>query len=231
MKKNYFKILLVCALSITLANCDGEDGANGLDGTNGINGENGANGENGVNGENGEGFDDLVKYGNITVSLEGNRPDGEAFIKEEDFRFTAVEGSDIQGFNSIVKNPSSFNFSVVRFLSAPDDVFQESWAEINLTVNNPGEATESLDLDFQLLNYAVITEDNKYFTMSDFFSETSTGVTNFTVSDYAFNEETNNLTLTYSLDVAAANNDTGNDLSISGTVDVIVLERISPPAP
>ncbi|MEM9361205.1 MAG: hypothetical protein AAGA43_01165 [Bacteroidota bacterium] len=54
--------------------------------------------------------------------------------------------------------------------------------------------------------------------------ENSEGVSDFEFSDLTFDLETNNLTFSYSLTVDGDNNGTGNELNISGTADVIILE-------
>lgn len=51
-------LLATCSISMSCETEDGADGANGTDGTNGTDGE---------IGEDGIGFDDLVKYGSISL--------------------------------------------------------------------------------------------------------------------------------------------------------------------
>lgn len=221
--KNYFKIILVCFLAVSFYNCDGEDGTDGLTGEKGIDGTNGIDG---VNGENGAGFDELVKYGSIKLTLTGTRPDNVAFTDNSEFKFTPIEGSDLDNTNSVSKTDSSISFQLLRFLSAPDDVFQEATTGINFTVNNPGEDTQSIDFSMSITDYAIISNDNKYFVMNNSFNGNGFGVTNFNITNYNFNEETNNLTFSFSFNVNASNNSTGNDLTASGEVNVKVLERI-----
>lgn len=221
--KNYFKIILVCFLAVSFYNCDGEDGADGLTGEKGIDG---TNGNDGVNGENGAGFDELVKYGSIKLTLTGTRPDNVAFTDISEFKFTPVEAEDLDHTNSVFKTNSSTSFKLLRFLSAPDDVFQEATTGINFVVNNPGEDTQSIDFSLLITNYAIISNDNKYFVMNNYFNGNGSGVTNFNITNYNFNEETNELTFSFSFNVDGLNNSTGNDLTASGEVDVKVLERI-----
>ncbi|WP_438710356.1 hypothetical protein ACSTS3_15205 [Aquimarina muelleri] len=221
--KNYFKIILVCILAVFFYNCDGEDGADGLTGENGING---TNGNDGINGENGVGFDELVKYGSIKLTLTGTRPDNVSFTDSSEFKFTPIEGNNLNYTNSVFKTSSSISFQLLRFLSAPDDIFQETTTGINFVVNNPGEDTQSIDFSISITNYAIIVDDNKYFVVNNYFNGNGSGVTNFNIINYNFNEETNNLTFSFSFNVDRLNNSTGNDLTASGEVDVKVLERI-----
>ena len=78
----------------------------------------------------------------------------------------------------------------------------------------------------ELTDYKIISDDLKYMTLHNYFSQEQTGVSNIEIWDYSFDDTTNNLKFSFSLDVAAANNPTLHDLSISGTVDTIVLERL-----
>ncbi|WP_103866465.1 hypothetical protein [Aquimarina sp. I32.4] len=67
----------------------------------------------------------------------------------------------------------------------------------------------------------------KYFNISNNFPDTNTNITNVSITDYNFDETTNNLTFSFSFDVAGVANDTGNDLTITGKVDTIVFEGIN----
>ncbi len=224
--KNYFKIILVCFLAVSFYNCDGEDGADGLTGEKGIDGANGIDGTNGNDGVNGVGFDELVKYGSIKLTLTGTRPDNVAFTDNSEFKFTPIEGNDLNYTNSVFKTSSSISFQLLRFLSAPDDIFQETTTGINFVVNNPGEDTQSIDFSISITNYAIIADDNKYFVVNNYFNGNGSGVTNFNITNYNFNDETNNLTFSFSFNVDGSNNSTGNELVVSGEVDVKVLESI-----
>ncbi|TPN85958.1 hypothetical protein [Aquimarina algicola] len=66
-----------------------------------------------------------------------------------------------------------------------------------------------------------------FFELNDYIWATNSRVVNFNVTDYTFDEATNALSFSFSMDVNGDYNQTGNDLSISGTVDVIVFERVT----
>jgi len=209
--------------------CRGMDGA---DGANGVDGENGTNGNNGENGVDGVGLEDMIKFGFIEVELQGTRPDGDAFTDNQIFRYTPVDGDDIDTYNSVVSNNQGndivYQFELRRFLSTPDEVYQIAFADISLSITKP----EQLPLVFnqaslQINNYAVIGSDNKYFVLDDQYENNGAGVTDFVLSDISFDTVTNNLQFSYSFTVDAANNDSNNELNISGNVDVFVLELIN----
>ncbi|WP_109435656.1 hypothetical protein [Aquimarina sp. AU119] len=221
MKKMYLKTILICCLGIFLSNCEGEDGMNGLNGANGIDGMNGENGQNGV------GFDELTQFGSITLSFEGTRPDDVTFTDTVAFKFTAIEGDQLDENSSVTIQDSEINFELIRFLSTPDDSYQETLAAIDLDITNPGQDDQTISFDLEVDDYAIISNDNKYFVIDDGeFSNTDMGVSNFSITNYSFNEETNNLVFSFSMDIASDSNETGNNLSISGEVDVIVLEEV-----
>ncbi|WP_299242244.1 hypothetical protein [uncultured Aquimarina sp.] len=206
-----YKILLVCCFGLLLSSCEVEDGATGIDGVNGIDG---------IDGTDGLGFDEITRFGSITVTLEGTRPDNQSFTDSETFRFGALSPDFLTEGNTVTPNESGLQFNVRRFLSAPDDAFQSASTIFQLLVTNPGEANQIVDFDLQIFNYAVVSED------LTFFDVTSSSVSNADVTDFNFNNETNTLTFSFTADIPAELNTTSNDISVSGEVDVIVLKEI-----
>ncbi len=223
--KTSCKIILICCLGIVLTNCEGEDGAIGPSGENGIDGTDGTNGTNGDNGANGIGFDDLVKYGNITLTLEGTRPDNdEAFTDTSDFKF--IQSGDDNWF---YEEEDYIEFEFDRFLDVPSSSRQAPSVNLTLEISNLGEENQELELDTNINNYPVILDDLSYFNLYGNYSNGSTGVSNLDITNYTFDEATNNLIFSFSFDVAGANNATGKDLKISGEVNVIVFKYIGQP--
>lgn len=204
--KNASKAIALTMIALFITSCDGEDGKDGL------------------------GLEGLTKYGSISISLEGTRADGAPFTDSNVFRFTSVEGSDYEDHNSVIKSGTDLEFNVLRFLSAPDDVYQETYLDIDLAVTDAGLPTESISFDYlEIYNYAVIADDLSYFVMDDYHypsDGTSSGITNLSITNYSFNDATNKLKFDFSFVVDGANNETGNQLTVRGAVDVNVLEEI-----
>ncbi|MBW8244444.1 collagen-like protein [Muricauda oceani] len=231
--------LAIMAMSITLVSCSGEDGEQGIPGKQGDKGDKGdpgapgSNGTNGQDGQNGTGFDELTQYGSVTLNLTGTRPDGEPFESSSIFKFTPV-GSHVlsEGENSvqIVEFPdyTSYVFSFKRFLSVPDEVYNESSIGFAFSFNDIGEANEKyLDGHILLNDYVVIGSDNKYFIMTDNIDiDNEEAVYDLQITDTAFDNETNHLTLSFSFLVDPLANSTGKELTVSGDVDVYLLEEI-----
>ncbi|MBL0682861.1 hypothetical protein [Aquimarina mytili] len=225
MKNFFLRTIVIGVLGLLSVNCeDGDIGPAGQDGIIGTDGIDGTNGINGVNGQNGVGFDELTQFGSITLTLEGTRPDNIPFTKTDEFKFTAVE--DIDFNNDVDIRDDQLNFNIERTLSVPDDDFQGSEIEVNLDFTNPGETEETIEFNLDIDNYTMIFDDLTYFGFTGEFINDQTGVTNFSITNFNFNNETNAVTFSFSFTVDAANNDTGNDLTISGEVDVIVVEDI-----
>jgi hypothetical protein len=91
MKKNIFKfgaLFAIVVAAVSMVSCNGDDGELGPAGTNGTNGTNGANG---ANGANGVGNDQALSRGKVTVALEGTRPDGVAFTKTVEYAYAASD--------------------------------------------------------------------------------------------------------------------------------------------
>lgn len=221
--KTIGKIILVCCLGIVLTNCEGEDGAIGPDGENGIDG---VDGTNGIDGDNGVGFEELTKYGSITFTLEGTRPDDIAFTDTSELKFTQSGTSENNSFYT-EENYTEFEFN--RLLGIPSGERRQPSLYTYLIINNPGEENQELDLDLAINNYPIISDDLSYFEINENYSKNSQGVSNFSITNYNFNEETNNLVFSFSFDVAAENNDTGHDLKVSGEVNVILFKNIEIP--
>ncbi|WP_130735066.1 hypothetical protein [Flavobacterium sp. J27] len=199
------KAVLACFSMLLLTSCSVDDGKDG---------------------ENGVGFDELTKFGVVKLTLTGVRPDEVPFSKTTAFKFTSVEGSDYNSSNSVQPSGSNLTFNILRYLSSPDDVFQESTVSFSLDVTDAGLATQALDLNsFRIENFAVVGDDLKYFVLSDSYNTTSTSA-NFQISNYTFNDATNELKFTFSFDVPASDNDSEHDMKVKGEVNVIVLEEI-----
>ncbi len=225
MKNFLLRTVVIGVLGLLSVNCeDGDIGPAGQDGIVGVDGTDGADGANGINGQNGVAFDELAKFGGITLTLEGTRPDNVPFTKTDVFKFTGVE--DIDFDNDVEIEENSIEFSITRTLSAPDNDFLGSEMNVFVVFTNPGEANETIEFEFFVEDYTMIFDDLTYFGFSGDFTNDQTGVTNFNITNFNFNNQTNAVTFSFSFTVDAANNDTGNDLTISGEVDVIVVEDI-----
>ncbi|WP_422859020.1 collagen-like triple helix repeat-containing protein [Flagellimonas sp. S174] len=233
MKKFNLLYVFSLVLALALVSCSGEDG---MDGPMGLQGETGPQGEKGdtgtpgdagVDGTDGVGFDELTRFGTITMVLEGNRPDFQAFRDSTAFKFVPVEATEIPFNNQLDITGNEFEFDIRRFLSAPDDFFQESYADFNLTITDLGGENETVSFaSFAIVNYAVVGEDNKYFTLNNSFTSGGNETSEFEFTNLTFDPETNNLTFAYHFVVQGEGNTSGNTLTVSGTVDVTVLQPV-----
>ncbi|GAA4278616.1 hypothetical protein GCM10022259_33410 [Aquimarina mytili] len=216
---------------MSLVNCEGEDGAAGPDGLDGINGIDGVNGTDGVNGQDGVGFAELTQFGSINLTLTGTRPDNdEAFTDTKVLEFTAIDANSLINFNSFTTDTdsNSITFNLLRFLNTPDEDSQEFTAGITLNVINPGNDTQEFEFTLDLNEYNMVFEDLVVLQLNDDFDNlgVKSPTSNLSITNFNFNEDTHNLRFSFSFDVDADNNGSDNDLSISGEVDVIVLENI-----
>ncbi|MEW7277649.1 hypothetical protein ABW636_03550 [Aquimarina sp. 2201CG1-2-11] len=220
-----YRTLIICCLGIFLTNCEGEDGAIGPSGNNGTDGIIGTDGNNGTNGENGVGFDQLLKHGSIKLTFTGKRPDNNiAFTDSNTFEFTKNEDR----LNILNIDQEYNHYEVARFLSAPGNQFQRAAVFLEFTVKNPETEEHSFeDFIFSINKYDVIFEDLAYLPLSNRgYSKDDEYISNFSITNYSYNAETNALSFSFSFDVDADSNITGHDLSIQGEVDVITVKRI-----
>ncbi|MFD2099289.1 collagen-like triple helix repeat-containing protein [Flagellimonas iocasae] len=203
--------------------CQGLPGSDGDPGTPGTPGEPGTPGTDGLNGV---GFDELTQYGYMTLELDGTRIDDVVFQDSNSFKFTNVDANSISLTSGVQVNGNDYNFSLVRFFSTPDNVYQDTYLSLNVTVLDLGENSQSVEgFTFAISNYAVVGEDNKYFILDESYTDASAGITNVEFTDIVFDDETNHLTFSYSLTVDGENNPTTYELTLSGMADVTVLEE------
>ncbi|PIB37187.1 hypothetical protein BFP72_18125 [Reichenbachiella sp. 5M10] len=211
---------------MTLAGCISGEGDPGPAGEDGSDGRNGIDGRDGVDGQNGVGFDELTKFGDVKIYLEGIRPDDEAFQDTSSFKFLPIDR--MGEFNVVTKGPELYFFELRRFLSAPDDVYQSSYVDLNftLTVADP-PAFDTLSSIRIYKN--VVTHDLKVFEIYDQFMQTNdlqNDILNLSTSDLSYDESTGQVMFKFSFEVEEDNNSTGSGLKVSGEVDAIVFENI-----
>ncbi|GAA4278617.1 hypothetical protein [Aquimarina mytili] len=224
---NIYKTLFICCFAVLCANCEGEDGDIGPAGQDATNGIDGVDGTNGTDGTDGLGFDELTQFGSITLTIEGTRPDDVAFTDSKIFRFTPLSPEILPQSNSVIVEESSAQFDFGRLLSAPGgEDFQSVGTTFSLEVTNPESDTpEFNESRFTIFQYPIISEDLTVFNLTTFVGSDA-DLENFNITNFNFNSETNALTFSFTLDIPADRNTTGNQLSVSGEVDVIVLREL-----
>ena len=157
--------------------------------------------------------------------MTGTRPDNDtAFTSESEFRFIHNEygNNDIYDDESeISKIESEIEFQVTRFMQSPD-AHEANSVEFDLNVYDAGLETENYYFELSS-DFSVVFDDLKYIVFDGSFD--SEDVDNFSITDYSYDETTSNLKFSFSFDIDG-DNPTGNDLSVSGTVDVFVFEAI-----
>ncbi|MBS9464103.1 hypothetical protein KIM67_16900, partial [Flagellimonas sp. 389] len=172
----------------------------------------------------------LTQYGNVTMALKGTRPDGVPFEDSANFKFTPVTLQNEDGSYSTltiteIGNGLRYGFELTRFLSAPDDVYQDAHLYFFIQIDNLGEPEEEFGfIEFVINNYAVIGDDNKYFIMNDVFNFAEVPESEF--SNFVFDPETYNLTFSYNFMVDEENNSSSNPIEISGEANVFVKELV-----
>ncbi len=245
--------IAVLALGVSMTSCsieDGKDGVDGIDGVDGQDGLNGADGKDGADGQQGPpgqdgqdgqdgqngavGLEEMIKYGAVTLDLSGTRPDGVVFEDSATFRFTPIDADDFDSYNIVsstqMGDDIEYNFAFRRFYSSPDGTYNINFIQWELVVINPGQETQNVQsATVTINNYGVIGDDNKYFMVDNVFASGGAGVSEMVFTDMVFDPNAgNHLTFSYAFTVDAANNDSGNELSVSGTVDINLLELIQP---
>ncbi len=218
--------IAVLALGVTMTSCSIEDGKDGVDGIDGADGKKG-------HGLDGVGLEELAKYGFLTLELSGTRPDNIPFEDSAIYRYSPIDPDDFDEYNIVIiaqnGNDTQYFFNFRRFLSSPEGTYTINYIDWELTVVNLGEETENIESVVFDFKHGVVGDDYKYFMLDDTYESGGVGVSEMTFTDLTFDPNAgNHLTFSYAFSVAAANNGSGNDLNVSGTVDINLLELIQP---
>ncbi|WP_025741035.1 hypothetical protein [Aquimarina pacifica] len=222
MKKTYLKTILICCLGIFLTQCELEDGEPGSAGTFGQNGVDGIDGIDGEDGDPATTIDESTQYGKFTLNLTGTRSDNVSFNETAEFLYTGIDISSAP--NQVYISETSMMFDIVKFLEIPSFPYQSTYLYIMFQVNNPGEETESYDFLAYINDYPIIFDDLSYIILTQDYDSEDSIVSNFEISNYSFDDETNQLILSYSFDTDVSGNDLLDNLSISGEIDAFVPE-------
>lgn len=216
----FITMLMVALAAYVFTGC-AEDGDPGVTGEQG---EPGKNGENGKDGENGVGFEEATQYGNITLSLDGRRPDGEAFKKDLDFKFTPVGVSGLTSSSVVDTEENTRIFTIRRFYSTVAEGLQDNQVTLNLFVSYESDQPQITRVDFYVRT-VVTTDDFKFFILTDDYGHFAYEGE----KKYTFDPVTGDLDLQLSFTVPGDYefNGTGHDLTVVSTVKVKVFERIS----
>jgi hypothetical protein len=216
----FFTIFLVAVAACMSAGC-AEDGDPGPAGEQG---DPGKNGETGANGENGAGVEEALQYGNVTLSLTGQRPDTEKeFKKDLNFRFTPVGVSGIFSSSVVYVDGVTRTFTIRRFYSTPAAGFQDNQVTLNVSVDTDGEKPVVTGVTFYVRTI-ITTDDFKYFYLEgDFYEYALTGT-----HEYTYDPTTGELDMKLSFTVPGNVdfNTTGHDLTVDAMVNVKVFESM-----
>ncbi len=214
--------MVALLVGMTLISCSGDDGKDGMDGIDGVNG---TNGQDGTDGTNGIGFDELTRYGSVTLELNGNRPDGITIDYSTIFKFTQTNGETYS--SNILHQDKDVFLQFTRFYSSPDDYYNGNFIHFYIQISNFGETTQAINYsEVQIQGHPVIGTDNKYFILDDLYESNTNGTSEIEYTDFNFDPDDNHLTFNYSFFVDASANDSTHPLHVKGSGDVYLLEEI-----
>ncbi|WP_025741038.1 collagen-like protein [Aquimarina pacifica] len=231
MKNKYVRILLICCLGIFLANCEAEDGEPGEAGQFGLSGTNGADGENGVNGLDGLGFDELLKYGGITMTFDGTRSDGLEFTEVREFKYLPSESAGDYNYVEIDEDEETDykEFYIERFLGNPDDTdYYGTLADLYFEIEDAGEETESMYFELELEGFSLVFDDLTFieFTEYDYYETGDSDISELEITNYSFDDETNQFTLSISAIMDTDSSDDFDSLTVTIDIDIVVFEYV-----
>jgi len=216
----FFTLFMVALAAHMFTGCaeDGDPGAVGEQG------EPGKNGEPGKDGENGAGIEEALQYGNITLSLVGQRPDTEKeFKKDLNFKFTPVGVTGLTSSSVVYTEETARTFTVRRFYSTVAAGFQDNQVTLNVYVSTDGDTPIVTSVSFYVRTI-ITTDDFKYFVLEGDYYEYSLNGSH----EYTYDPATGNLDMKLNFTVPGdvEFNATHHDLKIAATVNVKVFENM-----
>ena len=175
-------------------------------------------GEDGHIGANADQYDEMTKYGSITLIFSGKAPDGGTILDTIAYRYCP------RLWNSTVSSsPNSPNTHInIERMQTIGDVTNDLPPKANLylrSVNKAGVATVD-EMSLELI--AQITTSTNQRILFDPWERIEIPVTD--VTEYNYNVATGEVKTRFTVKVPAAKSPTDNELTIAGEVGAIVLE-------
>ncbi|MCD9016938.1 collagen-like protein [Parachryseolinea silvisoli] len=218
-----FIAMLTVALAAYMFTSCAKDGDPGPAGEQGEQGRPGENGEDGKDGEDGVGFEEATQYGNVAISLDGHRPDGKAFKKDLNFKFTPVGVNGINTSSVVDIEENAHIITIRRFYSTVAEGLQDNQITLNVHFSNDGGKPEITNVFFYLRT-VITTDDFKFFFLDDYYEPYAlTGE-----KEYTYDPATGQFSLKLNFDVPGdfEFNGTRHDLHVAATVNVKVFEKM-----
>ena len=157
-------------------------------------------------GEDGVGNRKATQYGGITITLEGQDPDGNDFKSTKEFAWTPDVSNSV--FYDYGEYGYGYNGFDVKRLYSP---FSTDLIEFYFMTYG-----DEFYLPVFHIKYT-IESGNKYFTIDDHFG----GLMEESISEYSYDPETGKLKFNFSFAPDHEDNDTG--LAITGKVDITTV--------
>ncbi len=188
---------------------------------------------------NDDGFYDLTQYGYINLKIEGKRPSDDApFTHESVLQFIGnnPEKNSFE-FNSCDNGcgdnhfdiESFYGFSFSRFLNPPNSDKANSLHIYFEAIDIINREKLDFGLFIKFNDFLVVFDDLTYRNFNGEYDSPHDPFDNGVVgkvTNYTFDRTTNNLKFSFSMFVDGNLRDS-NDLNISGTVDVILFEKVN----
>lgn len=201
---------ILLALVLGLSACDGDQGEVG---PTGLQGEKGDKGDQGV-----AGIEEAASFGNIEITVTGTRPDGEAYTQMLDFLYLP-ENDGIYG-SSFYEWDGGIDFNITR--SFKTQFSNAGRSDEDNTISISFGVEEGVIVYPQIAYNATIIDELKTFRIwHEIYSEDQ----DIEITNYSFNKETGKLTFNFSFSYVDYDD---NEVTISGVVDVFVVENIQP---
>lgn len=159
------------------------------------------------------GLNEAARYGKITVTLSGDRADGEAFSSKKEYKFMPEEGP---AYSEVTEAGEGFLFNVQRMHGAANNDHNDNYAQISDFVGNDDSQSGTFYINTSIIN----RDDETYF-----YVEEEVFVTPDDVTQYSYDESNGKLKITFEVTIENSSS-TGNDITLEVVVNVSVFEEV-----
>lgn len=209
------------------AACEGPQGEVGPQGEQGDTGAQGPAGPQGPEGPSGPGYETAVKNGFIVQELAGTLPGGEVFTDSAMFAYSPEQiGTDWMVSSEMIDlGEGNYIFGIKRFYGSVDDVYNDVFVSMIFSINGFGTANEEVVIENTEFHYYHVTDDNRFLEFN-YDTADGTELQDVNITNLEFDPAAKAVSFDYEYTMPGFLNSTGNDLEVSGVVDVLTYERI-----
>jgi hypothetical protein len=172
------------------------------------------------------GLNGNAKYGSIKVTIEGTRPDGEAYTLTRNFRFTPAAGPNFSHVQTYEDGGDPYRyFFIYRLFSAvnEDQSGYENDNEVYLSMYMQEGGEPAISDNSFWFETSVMT-GGEFFVVEEYFN-----INDEDITSYSFNEKTGKLSFKFKKELSAEQSYSGFPATVTVNVSATAFEQMDSP--